>query len=495
MAGVLARIGGSTKSLITEVKSLGFSAYGGNTYGSSYGGGVMPGYGFHLNSQLPGSQYDDRTAAGVLWENPAAAACFVALTKAFAQARPFLEKRVKDDGSEWERVSHPLIDLLERPNEAFSGEKLFGVTLISTMANGAAFWYFERDGKGDIAEIWYEPPVGLGPTGIAPNWDKDTFIKNYVRVVDGERQELDKKDVVYFRHGLNVTNPRMPWAPLGLGAREIATLNSASTYTAAVLRNHGVPAGFLSLDNQGVNSEQPTPDQAESLKAHVEAKYGGPQNAGKTFFSNFPVRWNKVGMTPAEMVIDQIRQWPQGVVCALLGTPPDVALLPNVDGRATFENLDSANRWWWDNTITPLEDAFADEIETQMFPAFGLDPQEYRITWDRSKVPALQEDEKAKHMMLDSSYKAGWMKRSEVRHLAGLESAPEDEIYISGGGDTMGMESNELTPDETPEDEAKSLTDEEIEALTDDLTPDDLKAAIGSRTPAMQALLKAKGGK
>lgn len=467
--GVLAKIGGSTKSLITEVKSLGFSAYGGNTYGSSYGGGSMPGYGFHLNSSLPGSQYDDRTAAGVLWENPAAAACFVALTKAFAQARPFLEKRVKDDGSEWERVEHPLIDLLERPNEAFSGEKLFGVTLISTMANGAAFWYFERDGKGDVREIWYEPPVGLGETGIAPNWDKETFIKNYVRVVGGKRQELPKEDVVYFRHGLNVTNPRMPWAPLGLGAREIAVLNGASSYTAAVVRNHGAPAGFISLENQGVNSEQPTPEQAESLKAHVENKFGGPHNAGKTFVSNFAFKWNKVGMTPAEMVIDQIRQWPQETVCALLGTPVIVALLPT-GAQPTYQNLDASMKWWWQNTVIPLEDSFADELETQMFPAFGLDSSEYRISWDRSKVPALAEDEKAKHAMLDSSYKAGWMKRSEVRHLAGMESQPEDEVYISDGG-------GEVPPEGAPtveelaaklqgdDDETKSLSDEEIAQL------------------------------
>ena len=41
---------------------------------------------------------------------------------------------------------------------------------------------------------------------------------------------------------------------------------------------------------------------------------------------------------------------------------------------------------------------------------------------------------------------------------------------------------------------AKSLTDEEIEELTDELTPEDLERAISTRTPAMQALLKAKDG-
>ena len=57
-------------------------------------------------------------------------------------------------------------------------------------------------------------------------------------------------------------------------------------------------------------------------------------------------------------------------------------------------------RWWWDNTIIPLEDSFADDIETQLFPAFGLNNTDWRLVWDRSKVPALREDERDKHTMI-----------------------------------------------------------------------------------------------
>lgn len=482
MAGVLARIGQETKSLAVAIKSMPFSAFGGNygSYNGAYGGGYGNSFGYGASGMswgLPGSQYEDAQAAGVLWENPSAAACFVALTKAFAQARPFLEKRTHADSDEWKREDHRIIELLERPNDFYSGEKMFGVTLISTMAQGAAFWRFERDRKGDISEIWYEPPMGIGATGIAPNWDGNNFIKNYVRVVDGKRAEIDREDVVYFRHGLNVANPRLPWAPLGLGAREIAVLNGASTYTAAVLRNGGAPVGFISMDGGALASATaPTFDQVQSMAGQLQDKFSGPQNAGKMSVTSLPWKFNKVGLNPSELAIDALVKMPRSIVCALLGTPPDVALLN--EENPSYENLNAANRWWWDNTIIPLEDSFADEIETQMFPAFDLNPAEYRISWDRSKVPALQEDEQAKHAMLDSSYKAGWMKRSEVRHRVGLESAPDDETYISDGGGAQ-------------EDETKALSDEEIEALTDDVTPDDLQRAIASRTPAMQDLLNA----
>ena len=75
--------------------------------------------------------------------------------------------------------------------------------------------------------------------------------------------------------------------------------------------------------------------------------------------------------------------------------------------QPTYQNLAASMEWWWNNTVIPLEDAFADEIETQLFPAFGLDRHEYRLTWDRSQVPALQEDEISKHQMVREDYRAG----------------------------------------------------------------------------------------
>jgi hypothetical protein len=106
------------------------------------------------------------------------------------------------------------------------------------------------------------------------------------------------------------------------------------------------------------------------------------------------------------MKIDSIMQWPQGIVCALLKTPEIVAGLPTGQ-QPTYENLSASMRYWWDNTIIPLEDAFADEIETQLFQAFKLDSADWRMAWDRSKVPALQEDEEAKHETIREDYKAG----------------------------------------------------------------------------------------
>ena len=394
--------------LSSAFKSLPFSGYGGAGHGggAAYVPGIsLTGTGFP-GAGLPGTNYDYKTAAGVLWQNPSAAACFVALTKAFAQSRPVLERR---EGKQWQQVDeHALLDLLSVPNEFYSGERLFGVTLISTMANGAGYWRIERDRKGDPAELWFEPPAGVGPTGIAPAWDEEHFIREYFYFIDGKRhgEPLPRADVVYFRHGLNPANSREPWAPLSLAAREIATLNSASTYTGALLRNSAVPSGMVTLEGSSLASgTPPTPEQAEEMKRRIKAGFKGDQ-VGEPFVSSLPWKWTPFNWSPEQLNISKLQTWPQGMVCALLGTPEIVALLPTGE-QPTYQNLAASMEWWWNNTVIPLEDAFADEIETQLFPAFGLDRHEYRLTWDRSQVPALQEDEIAKHQMVREDYRAG----------------------------------------------------------------------------------------
>lgn len=406
-----------------KLKSLPFSRNGSHAWRSTSA---------YFDTSLPGSRYDYHSAAGVLWQNTAAAACFVALTKAFAQARPMLEQR---EDKLWKPIEeHPLVNLLNCPNAFYSGEKLFGVTLVCSLSHGSAFWRIERDVKGDPSEIWFEPPVGVGFTGISPNWDTEEFISDYGYYVDGRKWEvpLAREDVVYFRHGLNPSNSRLPWSPLSLAAREIATLNGAATYTGALLRHSAVPSGILSLDGtEASGSALPTPEQAEEMKRKLREGFTG-ESVGEPFISSLPWKWTPFNWSPAELSIDKLRQWPQGVVCALLGTPEIVAGLPTGE-QPTYQNLESSMRWWWDNTIIPLEDAFADEIETQLFPAFGLEGSEWRISWDRSKVAALRDDEKAKMSMWLEAYKAGVCDRATVKARIGLEVEDSDEDIYYGG--------------------------------------------------------------
>jgi outer membrane murein-binding lipoprotein Lpp len=68
-----------------------------------------------------------------------------------------------------------------------------------------------------------------------------------------------------------------------------------------------------------------------------------------------------------------------------------------------------------------------------------------------------------------------------------------DGILSACAGAPMILITDGTQPEQSEgNDGTKSLTDEEIDAMTDDLGAADMEAAIAKRTPAMQALLRAK---
>lgn len=406
------------------IKAAGsFSAFGGQGYGGGFGyGGMGSNIGSSWNPRLPGADYDYHTAAGQLWNNPAAAACLVALADAFATADPILEQRV--EGNDWEPVEHPIIDLLRVPNDDYSSKHLWGLTLISEKSQGAGFWRIVPDGAGRPRQLWFEPPPGVGSyTHIVPMWDEDKFISGYAHWKDGkEKKVLKKNEVVYFRHILNIQNPRLPWKYFANGAREVAALNSISTYNGATMRNGGAMAGVIAPDDEKTIL---TDDQAKDLKAKVRQNFTG-ENAGGWFVSNLRVKPHPLNFSPEQMAITNAARLPLSTVCALLRVPMDVALL-NLGEHATYENLKQAMSWWWDNCIIPLEEAHGDEIETQLFPAFGLDRKEYRIGWDRSRVTALQDDWTSLWSTVGAAYERGVIDLDQAQVKLGYESKAENQ--------------------------------------------------------------------
>lgn len=401
-------------------RKIPFSTFGGpgGYNGTGYGYGM--GYPYQ---NLPGTNVDYAAIAGKLWQNPSAAACLLAITDAFAQATPYLEHREND---EWERVeSHPLTDLLWKPNQFYSAKQLWGLTIVSEKSQGAAFWRFDYN-KGNTrpVQMWFEPPripnTMVSSSSIAPTWDANSFISGYVLWVDGQPYPMEPTDAIYFRSLLNLENPRLPWNPLGMGVREIAQLNAASTFSAGLLRNGAVPALAISAKaDSGVDVQK----IQDFMKKFIQSFTG--DGAGGVHGTGLPLDIHKVGYSPEELALDKLQSWPQQLVCALLRTPAEVALLPCGDDHKTFNNLGEANRWWWDNCIIPMEDAHGEEIQTQMFPLFDLGTNEYRINWDRSNVRALQDDQEELAKRAQLLYDGGILDLDEARQLLGKKSDPK----------------------------------------------------------------------
>jgi len=485
----LATIGGSVKAI--RRRSVPFSEFG--QYGSEGISFVDDGRNWgplasnFFGGTSPGAGYDYRAAAGEPLHNSVVAACVNAIAQALQDAPPILEQR---QGNEWAKVdSHPVIDLLNQPNDHYGAAHLWAATAGSEVTRGQAFWRLEFDRGGVPREIWWENADRMRPIGTAQK-----FIASYELKVEGDGKPipLAPEQVIHFRHALNPHNPRVGWTPLYAGYRQLAGDNGAASYHGAILRNSGVLSLLISAKEAQVSGGQLGVSGIEEFAHKLKAKLFG-EGAGGIAATSIPVDIAKMSYSPDEMALDKLISYYEARICALVGVDPMVCGLGSGTQQKTYANMQEALNDFWERRIVPTKNRHSTELGIQLLPLFDLSPSDYRISWDYSKVAPLQENEDELHTRIREDYKAGVMDLMDARTVLNLDTTEEMRGHFAQGNFTD--EEEPEVDDKTEEkSEAKSLewSDEELDALTDDLTADDVKQALALATPAMRELLTAQ---
>lgn len=500
----LEALGSNVKALVPKTKrTIPFSILGRNNYGignADFGSG---GYGTPWGNSSPGSTYDYRSAAGELLENSVVATCVDTVGQALADAPPILEKLV---GTEWETIeSHPITDLLNRPNPYHNPFEIWSAVAGSEMTTGEAFWRLEWNAaRTQPTEIWYERPDSMRVIGT-----DDEYIAKYIfRRDDGAQFELDNSDVIHFRYALNPWNARRGASPIQSGLRQIAGDNSAATFHGALLRNCAVMSLLVSVkEGTGDNT---TPDQLQEFTAALSKKLKG-DNAGAIAGVNLPLDVTKMGYSPDEMALDKLINYYETRICALLRVDPMVVALGSGTTQKTYANMTEALNDFWERRIIPTKKRHSAVLGAQLLPLFGLDVSQYRISWDYRNVAPLQENEDAKHMRYREDYKAKIIDLYDAQIGLGMNpdesfrgvffgsGAPTDPNAEPGAAqpqntETKSMKDKDKEIEITPEGfDLAEWTDEELDAMTADMDSEEvIKDALALSTKEKRALNSAK---
>jgi HK97 family phage portal protein len=349
------------------------------------------------------------------------AAVLLWVARTFPEAPPMLSTPI-EQSTEFEAVQdHPLLRLLQRPNDYYSGSILWMATTIDWMANGDAYWIILPSPSGRPAEIWYAPSWTIEPRG-----DDATFVDHYDYKVDGQIRELPPSQVVHFRYGLDSENPRKGCSPLRSVLREIFTDQEAAAYTASILRNVGVP-GLIVSPEQGFQIDE---DEARQTKQTLLSKFSG-ERRGEPMVLTGPTRVAQFGFSPEQLLLKELRRIPEERVSAVTGIPAIVAGLGAGLDRSTFTNMGEARVAAYEAGLIPMQRILAEEIRFQLLPLFDADPFAYRFGFDLTKVRCLQEDVYRQAQRLDLAYRGGWLMRSEARRGLGYPVEEErDNVFI-----------------------------------------------------------------
>lgn len=371
---------------------------------------------------LPGSDIDWRRKAGSPWLNSAAWIGINWIAQSFPEA-PISVVRDGPDGDIWD-ADHPLCQLWNKPNTAYSGSALASGVVLSLLCDGNAYLQKVRGRAGGLAapvELYWLPHWRIEP--VADRGSNRLVDRYEMAMPDGSKQRYAVEDMIHLRYGLDPENTRKGMAPLKPILREIASDNEATTFVAAILGNMGIPGVVISTRDPSTDIPE---DEAERLKELFRRRTTGDER-GRPVVIPAPIQLDTIGMSPNDLALTDLIDQSISRILASMGLSAMAVGLP--DTQRTYSNYGQALASAWDNAVTPLMAMVAQGVEHQLLPEYGP-PNRLRVAFDLSDVKALQEDWLQRDTRARQNYVSGIWKRAEARAATGMAVEPEDDVYV-----------------------------------------------------------------
>ena len=369
-----------------------------------------------LRRLMPGSRFDYEAQAGDLWMNGAVAICLAWLVRNFPEPRPCVRER-KRGGAEIE--NHPLVALVERPNPHYEAEALWAGVITGLVVDGNSYLVKGATLAGETAAFYYVPYWQIEPTWPA---DGTTFIDGFDFTVDGRTTRLRTEQVVHFRVGMDPENTRKGLSPLKAQLREVCTDNEAATFTAATLRNMGVPGFSIAPDDKDAVIEK---EDRDAIKKTWREEFTG-EGRGGLLVSSLKVQLQKITLTPEELVLDKIRRVPEARIHGASGVNAQVTGQNVGESQKTYANYGEARRAAYHDALVPLQKTIGRQLSSQC-PEL-IDPA-HVLTWDYADVEAMQEDATAKASRAAALFRAGIATRNEARSMINLGPSVDGDDF------------------------------------------------------------------
>ncbi len=263
------------------------------------------------------------------------------------------ERKASGDDANKPLVSHPLLDLLDRPNGVMSGAELFALTETHLEAKGEAFWLKERNGAGMPIELWPVPPHWMAETPLLPG---QTFRVSW----KGWEQRIPFEDVVWFRD----LDPENPYGR-GVGiietlADELDTDEAAAKQVSAFFKNQGLPGAIVSAEG----ASEP---ELQRAKDKMESDHRGWWNAFRVYWTSKKLSVARLDTSFKDMDLVALREFLRDMVVSGFGVPPELVGILENSNRSTIE---AAKFLFAEGVIVPRLERLRLGLQMHLVPDF-----------------------------------------------------------------------------------------------------------------------------
>jgi HK97 family phage portal protein len=288
--------------------------------------------------------------------------------------------------------AHPLLDMLERPNQRQAGasflEALYGHLLLSGNAYVEMISAGGANGGEGARELHLLRPDRVTVLTDASGWPTALeYREGSGRRRMALRQAQDEGSGPSASSGalhLSLFHPldeHYGFAPLEAALMALDIHNAAGRWNKALLDNSARPSGALVYaPKEGGNLSD---EQFDRLKAELEDGYSGVSRAGRPLLLEGGLDWKAMGLTPKDMDFIEAKHTAARDIALAFGVPP---MLLGIPGDNTYANYHEANRAFYRMTVLPLVARTAKEFSAWLAPDFG---EGLRVWYDADTVEGL----------------------------------------------------------------------------------------------------------
>jgi len=282
--------------------------------------------------------------------------------------------------------THPLLDLLRRPNPRGSGPELMEAWYGFLQVAGNA--YLEAVAfDGEVRELHVLRPDRMK---VVPATDGWAAAYDYTVAGRTVRFAQDARPLPPILHMalFHPTDDHYGFSPIEAAQTAIDIHNAASRWNKALLDNSAQPSGALVY--AGANgTTHLSQEQFERLKRELEEAYQGAVNAGRPMLLEGGLDWKAMGLSPKDMDFIDAKHVAAREIALAFGVPP---MLLGIPGDNTFANYQEANRTFWRQTVLPLVAKSAEAIGAWLAPAWD---GSLRLSFDADRIAALSSEREA----------------------------------------------------------------------------------------------------
>lgn len=333
--------------------------------------------------------------------------------KLIAEAAAALPLVLQDADRRYE--THPLMDLVSRPNGAQGRAELLEALYAQLLLSGNGYVEAVGAETGVPMELHVLRSDRMSVVPGADGWPIA-----YEYAVGGRKHRFDasgQATPVCHIKNFHPQDDHYGFSPMQAAAMAMDVHNSASRWSKALLDNAARPSGaiiYRGAEGQGKLSD----DQYDRLVNEMESHHQGARNAGRPMLLEGGLDWKPMGFSPSDMEFHKTKEAAAREIALAFGVPP---MLLGIAGDATYANYQEAHRAFYRLTVLPLATRVTASLAHWLS---GFSGEVVGLKPDLDQVSALSQERDAQWARVAG---AEFLTQAEKRSLLGLPAVAADE--------------------------------------------------------------------